>query len=59
MLYLEACRSRHVAWNNRGFARAAYQLVSSVEGRKMRTHMYLLLIPNHLDAFKGIPSITL
>lgn len=59
MLYLEACKSRHVTWNNMGFARAAYRLVRAVEGRKMRTHTYLLLIPNHLNAFKGILSTVL
>ena len=43
MLYLEACRSSHVTWNNRGFARVAYWLVRAVEGRKMRTHLFYFL----------------
>ena len=34
MLFLEILRSRHVTWNNRGFARDADWLVRAVERRK-------------------------
>ena len=48
MLFLEILRSRHVTWNNRGFARDADWLVRAVERRKDEIHV-LLLIPNYFQ----------
>ena len=50
MLFLEILRSRHVTWNNRGFARDADWLVRAVERRKEDEDVHvLLLIPNYFQ----------
>ena len=50
MPFLEILRSRHVTWNNRGFARDADWPVRAVERRKEDGDIHvLLLIPNYLQ----------
>lgn len=50
MLFLEILRSRHVTWNNRGFARDADWLVRAVERRKEDGDIHVLfLIPNYFQ----------
>lgn len=50
MLFLEILRSRHVTWNNRGFARDANWLVRAVKRRKEDEDVHvLLLIPNYFQ----------